>query len=60
MVAGLLNTVRGTSQALVLAIFGAGLIGVLTVAGSPETAGRVATGYVDGGAAQQVDALTTA
>jgi len=62
MVAGLLNTVRGTTQALVLAIFGAALIGVLTATlGSPETAGRVATGYVDSSAAaQQVDALTTA
>lgn len=62
MVAGLLNTVRGTTQALVLAIFGAGLIGVLTIAlGSPQTAGRVATGYVDSGTSvHQIDALTTA
>ncbi len=62
MVAGLMNTVRGTTQAFVLALFGAALIGVLTVLlGSADIAGRVATGFVDSSRSlQQLQALTAA
>ncbi|WP_193103516.1 MFS transporter [Brachybacterium sp. FME24] len=47
MAAGMLNTVRGGANALVLALFGAALIALLTTTlGSPELAGRVATGNI--------------
>lgn len=53
MAAGMLNTVRGGANALVLALFGAALIGLLTQAlGSPDLAGRVATGNIPGVDAQ--------
>ncbi|WP_175986202.1 MFS transporter [Microbacterium tenebrionis] len=45
MAAGMLNTVRGTSNALVLGLFGSALITILTgKIGSAELAGQVATG----------------
>ena len=53
LAAGLLNTVRAGANSLVLAVFGATLVGLLGITvGSSELAGRVATGNlpVDGGA----------
>jgi MFS family permease len=44
MAAGLLNTVRGGTQTLVLALFGSVLISLLTSQVGAEQAGRVATG----------------
>ncbi|MER5394215.1 MFS transporter [Saccharopolyspora sp. NPDC002686] len=48
MAAGLLNTVRGGSQTLVLALFGSILISLLTGQIGAEQAGRVATGKLAG------------
>jgi hypothetical protein len=49
MAAGLLNTVRGGTQAVVLALFGSALISLLRVRlGSADTAGKVATGVLVG------------
>ncbi|MDA3649965.1 MFS transporter [Saccharopolyspora indica] len=48
MAAGLLNTVRGGSQTLVLALFGSILISLLTGRIGAEQAGRVATGKLTG------------
>lgn len=45
MAAGLLNTVRSTSNAIILGLFGSALIAILTMKiGSAELAGQVATG----------------
>lgn len=45
MAAGMLNTIRGGANALILALFGAALIALLTTTlGSPDLAGRLATG----------------
>lgn len=62
MAAGMLNTVRGGANALILALFGAALIGLLTVTlGDPELAGRVATGNIPAsGAAALATGLTDA
>ncbi|MEU5287567.1 MFS transporter [Streptomyces sp. CA-278952] len=47
MAAGMLNTVRGGANALVLALFGAALVGLLTLSlGEAGLAGRVATGNI--------------
>lgn len=47
LAAGLLNTVRGGANALILAIFGAGLIALLAHSlGSADLAGQVATGTI--------------
>ncbi|MFC7546624.1 MFS transporter [Plantactinospora sp. GCM10030261] len=47
MAAGMLNTVRSTANALVLALFGAAVTALLsTRLGSSEVAGRVATGNI--------------
>lgn len=47
MAGGLINTVRGTTQSLVLALFGSALITILDARlGSADAAGRVATGDV--------------
>jgi MFS family permease len=47
MAAGMLNTVRGTANALILAIFGASLTGLLAGRlGSAELAGQVTTGNI--------------
>ncbi|GAA2349259.1 MFS transporter [Saccharopolyspora halophila] len=48
MAAGLVNTVRGGTQTLVLALFGSVLITLLTGRVGTEQAGRVATGEVAG------------
>ncbi|MER6993782.1 MFS transporter [Saccharopolyspora hirsuta] len=48
MAAGLLNTVRGGSQTLVLALFGSVLISLLTGRIGAERAGQVATGKLAG------------
>lgn len=53
MAAGLLNTVRGGANAVVLALFGAALVGLLTTTlGSADLAGRVATGNIPDAGAQ--------
>ncbi|WP_051133422.1 hypothetical protein [Nocardia paucivorans] len=45
MAAGMLNTVRGTTNALILGLFGSALITILTgKIGSSDLAGQVATG----------------
>lgn len=50
MAAGLLNTVRGGANALVLAVFGAALIGLMAPSvGGREVAGRVAAGDLGAG-----------
>lgn len=47
MAAGVLNTVRGTSNAVILGLFGSALIAILTMKiGSASLAGRVVTGDV--------------
>ncbi|WP_436790653.1 MFS transporter [Yinghuangia sp. YIM S10712] len=47
MASGLVSTVRGTTQSLVLALFGSALITILDARlGSPDAAGRVAAGDV--------------
>lgn len=47
MAAGMLNTVRGTSNALIIGLFGSALITVLAgKIGSTELAGQVATGNI--------------
>lgn len=47
MAAGMLSTVRGTTSAVVIALFGSALIGILTgKLGSSDLAGRVATGNI--------------
>ncbi|GAA2817625.1 MFS transporter [Saccharopolyspora taberi] len=58
MAAGLLNTVRGGSQTLVMALFGSVLITLLTGGLGAEQAGRVATGKL--GTAEQAAQLTGA
>jgi Arabinose efflux permease len=51
MAAGMLSTVRGTTSAVVIALFGSALIAILTgKLGSSELAGRVATGNIPDGA----------
>lgn len=51
MASGMLNTVRGTANALVLGLFGSALIALLsTRIGSAELADRVATGNLPDGA----------
>lgn len=47
MAAGMLNTVRGTATALVIALFGSALIAILSgKLGSSDLAGQVATGNI--------------
>lgn len=47
MAAGMLNTVRGSADALILALFGAALVPLLAITlGSLELAGRVVTGSI--------------
>lgn len=47
MAAGMLNTVRGTANALILAVFGSALISLLAgKIGDPTLAGQVATGNI--------------
>ncbi|MGO1972039.1 MAG: MFS transporter [Propionibacteriaceae bacterium] len=47
LAAGMLNTVRGGANAIVLALFGAALVALLTTAlGPADLAGRVATGNI--------------
>ncbi|MEV4732282.1 MFS transporter [Saccharopolyspora sp. NPDC049426] len=58
MAAGLLNTVRGGSQTLVMALFGSVLITLLTGQVGGERAGRIATGELAG--AEQAAQLTQA
>ncbi|MDJ1131613.1 MFS transporter [Streptomyces iconiensis] len=62
MAAGFLNTVRGAAEALVIAVFSAGLLSLLSSRlGSPELAGRVASGELSGGQrALLADAFTDA
>ena len=58
MAAGLLNTVRGGSQTLVMALFGSVLITLPTGQVGGELAGRIATGELAG--AEQATQLTQA
>lgn len=63
MAAGMLNTVRSTTNALILGVFGSALIALVTArTGSAELAGRIATGNIPGGdgAAWAADQLTEA
>lgn len=62
MAAGFLNTVRGAAEALVIAVFGAGLLSLLqSRLHSAELAGRVASGELAGGQRAAVaDAFTDA
>ncbi|NUU25396.1 MAG: MFS transporter [Streptomycetaceae bacterium] len=63
MAAGMLNTVRGSTQALTMALFGSALITLLEHRlGNVHTAGRVATGDLPGGPAgtHLANALTDA
>ncbi|MDN5725905.1 MAG: MFS transporter [Propionibacteriales bacterium] len=59
--AGMLNTVRSGANALVLALFGAALLALLTtVLGSAELAGQVATGNIPGSDGTLANHLTDA
>jgi uncharacterized membrane protein len=61
MASGMLNTVRGGANALILAIFGAVLITLLTATlGSAELAGRVATGNIPANSVELETHLTDA
>ncbi|SKC40372.1 MFS transporter [Krasilnikoviella flava] len=60
MAAGMLNTVRAAANALVLALFGAALVGLLSARlGSSELAGRVVTGNVPAAGADTLAAHLT-